>query len=184
MLHMKLSWQYKAGLLPLTSAEDPGFVKRGGRSQRSVPDPGFFDWDKMPKIPLKMLLSGGGGLQHIFSPYIFLYFGVGVPSAYMSDLCGKKKKKKKSKRVMGRGQIAPPPQIHHWTCSCSHSCMRWGWWQCAPNIFWKLKIWQNSGKKWTIRLFFICFAFGAVIWAITVVPPIWKFLTYLLSVER
>ena len=98
----------------LFAAADPGFVKRGGQSQRSVADPGFA---AMPRRgPEKVALRGGGGgdsdtflLKKNWGDIYIM--GSGVPSAYnfMTDLCGEKKRKKEKTEEGGGGRPIRPP---------------------------------------------------------------------------
>ena len=74
---------------------DPGFVKREGRESKCC--------TRQEKVA-QQGGGGGGGLQHIFLRYLHLHYGVGVPSAYQTDLRGEKQKKngREKKRKNGR----------------------------------------------------------------------------------
>ena len=66
--------------------------------------------------------GGGGNPTHFYLRH--LHYGVGIPSAYQTDLRGEKQKQKKQKQKIGRkGGGArpirpPPPRIRH--------CKKWG----------------------------------------------------------
>ena len=95
----------------------------------------------MPRQAWKSRSAGGGTPTHFFFLIIFLrylHYGVGVPSAYQTDLRGEKQKKKRPKKNKnrpkkgggGRSRFSPPPWIRHcnvmW-CMFLHWMVRCVW---------------------------------------------------------
>ena len=94
---------------------------------------------------LRSALGGGGVLPTHFSDFFFcdinLHYGVGVPSAYQTDLWGEKKKKKKK----GGVAVSPPGSATVFSCTWYHkfSDFTVQWW-----------VWTvNDNSKCTLRKF-------------------------------